>query len=165
MNRNTPQADYSHIVGIWREMILDVSYTTDIIAGFPGETEKEFQQTYKFLENRAFKNAHLKFSPREGTKAAVMKNQVDGKAKEQRSREALLSMDLELEKKIPHEVLDKCLPCAYEQKVSQEENLYEGYTPNYIKVLAESSDYIGGKIIKTRTFEDKDGFLRGFLLK
>jgi len=165
MNRKYTTAEYSHIVGLLREMIQDVSITTDIIAGFPGETEEEFEETYRFLKEIGLSKMHIfKFSPREGTKAAVMKNQIDGKTKEQRSKK-LIELDLELEKKFRIKYIDKVIPVLYEQKVSPEENLYEGYTPNYIKVLAESSDYIGGKIIKTRTFEDKDGFLRGFLLK
>jgi len=165
MNRKYTTAEYSHIVGLLREMIQDVSITTDIIAGFPGETEEEFEETFRFLKEIGLSKMHIfKFSPREGTKAAVMKNQIDGKTKEQRSKK-LIELDLELEKKFRIKYIDKVLPVLYEQKVSPEENLYEGYTPNYIKVLAESSDYIGGKIIKTRTFEDKDGFLRGFLLK
>ncbi|MHC1720809.1 MAG: tRNA (N(6)-L-threonylcarbamoyladenosine(37)-C(2))-methylthiotransferase MtaB [Clostridiaceae bacterium] len=165
MNRKYTTMEYRHIVDLLRKNIKDVSITTDIIVGFPGETEEEFEETCKFLKGIELSKMHIfKFSPREGTRAAAMKNQVDGKTKEQRSKR-LIELDLELEVKFLMKCIGKELPVLFEQKVSQDDDVYEGYTANYLKVLVESGEYIGGKIIKTRTFEVKDGFLRGFLLK
>ncbi|MBP1744783.1 MAG: modification enzyme MiaB [Firmicutes bacterium] len=165
MNRKYSTGDYKRIVDLLREKIEDVSITTDIIVGFPGETDEEFEETYEFLRRIELSKMHIfKFSPREGTKAAVMKNQVDGNKKDERSKR-LIALDLELEKKFRMKYLGRELDVLYEQKLEKDGNSYEGYTDNYIRVVAESDSCISGKIIKTRTFEDQDGFLKGILLK
>lgn len=165
MNRKYTTADYRRIVDALREKIEDVSITTDIIVGFPGETDEEFEETYEFLRSIELSKMHVfKFSPREGTKAASMKSQVDGNTKDERSKR-IIELDLELEKKFRTRYLGRELPVLYEHKLDNEGGLYEGYTDNYIKVVAESASDISGEIIKTRTFEDQDGFLRGNLLK
>ncbi|NSJ91980.1 tRNA (N(6)-L-threonylcarbamoyladenosine(37)-C(2))-methylthiotransferase MtaB, partial [Coprococcus sp. MSK.21.13] len=86
MNRSYTTKEYKHIVEKLREKIKYVSITTDIIVGFPGESEEEFKNTYKFLEEIKLSKMHVfKYSPRTGTKAAKMKEQVDGNIKEERS--------------------------------------------------------------------------------
>lgn len=164
MNRKYSRSDYRHIVDLLREKIKDVSITTDIIVGFPGETDEEFEETYEFLKEIELSKMHIfKFSPREGTKAASMKNQVNGNKKEERSKR-LIALDLDLEKKFRSAYLGREIPVLYEHKLGGEAGLYEGYTDNYIKVVVESDRDISGNIINTRTFEDHDGFLRGNLL-
>jgi threonylcarbamoyladenosine tRNA methylthiotransferase MtaB len=165
MNRKYSAADYKRIVDLLREKIEDVSITTDIIVGFPGETDEEFEETYRFLEEIELSKMHIfKFSPREGTKAADMKNQVDGNVKDERSKR-LIALDLVLEKKFSRKYLGRELPVLYERKVDKEGRLVEGYTDNYIRVLVESDSDLAGKIINTRFFEEHDGFLKGSLLK
>lgn len=164
MNRKYSRSDYRHIVDLLREKIKDVSITTDIIVGFPGETDEEFEETYEFLKAIELSKMHIfKFSPREGTKAASMKNQIDGNKKEERSK-SLIALDFDLEKKFRSAYIFREMPVLYEHKLGSECGLYEGYTDNYIKVVAESGRDISGEIINTRTFEDQDGFLRGNLL-
>jgi threonylcarbamoyladenosine tRNA methylthiotransferase MtaB len=164
MNRKYSTSDYRHIVDLLREKIKDVSITTDIIVGFPGETDAEFEETYEFLKTIELSKMHIfKFSPREGTKAASMENQIDGNKKEERSKK-LIALDLDLEKKFRGAYLGKVMPVLYEHKLGGESGLYEGYTGNYIKVVAESDSDISGEIINTGTFEDHDGFLKGNLL-
>jgi len=164
MNRKYSRADYRHIVDLLREKIKDVSITTDIIVGFPGETDEEFEETYEFLKEIELSKMHIfKFSPREGTKAASMKNQINGNKKEERSKR-LIALDLDLEKKFRSAYLGREIPVLYEHKFGGEGGRYEGYTDNYIKVVVESDRDISGEIINTRTLEDHDGFLRGNLL-
>jgi len=164
MNRKYSRADYRHIVDLLREKIKDVSITTDIIVGFPGETDEEFEETYEFLKEIELSKMHIfKFSPREGTKAASMKNQINGNKKEERSKR-LIALDLDLEKKFRSAYLGREIPVLYEHKLGGEGGRYEGYTDNYIKVVVESDRDISGEIINTRTLEDHDGFLRGNLL-
>lgn len=82
MNRRYTAEEYEHIVNILRDNIKDVSISTDVIVGFPGETEEEFNETYKFLKRIKLTKTHIfKYSPRKGTRAAEMKGQLDGKIK------------------------------------------------------------------------------------
>ena len=79
--------DFLKVVNILRRAYPNVALTTDIIVGFPGETDEEFNKTYEFLKKVAFYKMHIfKYSPRKGTKAAKMENQIDGNIKEKRSR-------------------------------------------------------------------------------
>ncbi len=74
-------------VKLLRETLKDVSISTDVIVGFPGETEEEFNETYEYLKRLKLTKTHIfKFSPRKGTKAADMPNQLDGNIKEERSK-------------------------------------------------------------------------------
>ena len=86
MNRKYNTLEFKEIVDRLRKYYEDVILTTDIIVGFPGETEEEFSKTYNFLNDINFYKMHVfQYSPRKGTRAAVMPNQVDGNIKEQRS--------------------------------------------------------------------------------
>ena len=90
MNRRYNTLQFKEITELLRKYYKDVMLTTDIIVGFPQETEEEFNQTYKFLEEIKFYKMHIfKYSQRKGTKAAVMPNQVDGKIKEKRIKKLI----------------------------------------------------------------------------
>lgn len=97
MNRHYTTAEYEKIVSSLRVSIPDVSITTDIIVGFPGETEEEFDITYDYLKRIKLSKMHIfKYSPRKGTRAAGFKDQVDAVKKEERSTK-LIDLDKELE--------------------------------------------------------------------
>lgn len=150
MNRKYTTAEYKNIVMELRKNIKDVSITTDIIVGFPGETETEFEATYKFLENIKLGKMHIfKYSPREGTKAATMENQIDGNIKEKRSK-ALIELNRKLEEEFINKFIGRTMEVLYETNFQGDEKLYEGYTPNYIKVVTSSENNITGNILKTR---------------
>ena len=90
MNRRYTIEKFKEGVNLLRKVYPKVSLTTDVIVGFPGETEEEFNTTYKNLEDIKFYKMHVfKYSQRRGTKAAVMPNQIDGKIKEERSRKLI----------------------------------------------------------------------------
>jgi threonylcarbamoyladenosine tRNA methylthiotransferase MtaB len=87
MNRKYSTEEYKRVVGKLREAFPDVALTTDLIVGFPGETEEEFQKTVKFIEEVSFSAMHIfKYSPREGTPASKYKGQVKPQLKEERRR-------------------------------------------------------------------------------
>jgi threonylcarbamoyladenosine tRNA methylthiotransferase MtaB len=87
MNRKYLTADYKKAVDLLREYEKDVAVTTDVMVGFPGESDEEFETTYKFLNDILFSKMHVfKYSPRKGTPAASFKDQVPPEVKDERSR-------------------------------------------------------------------------------
>ena len=89
MNRRYTIEEFKERVKLLRKAYPRVSLTTDVIVGFPGETDEEFNITYENLEEIKFYKMHIfKYSPRKGTRAAVMSNQINGNVKEERSRSA-----------------------------------------------------------------------------
>lgn len=149
MNRHYTTEVYKKVVNDLRNHIKDVSITTDIIVGFPGETEEEFEQTFKFLSEIKLTKMHIfKYSPRKGTKAAGMKNQVDGNIKEYRSSRLIELSDCN-EADFIKKLEGASVEVLYEQRINSIEDRYEGYTPNYIKVITSAKEDITGSIIKT----------------
>ena len=129
MNRRYTTQEFQNIVDILRENYDDVILTTDIIVGFPGETEEEFNETYEFLKKIKFYKMHVfKYSPRKGTKAAVMKNQIDGNVKEHRSK-ILIELSNSNEAKYQEELIGKEVEILWEE---EKDGFYKGHTANYI---------------------------------
>ena len=159
MNRRYTSEEYENIVNILRENIKDVSITTDVIVGFPGETEEEFNETYEFLKRLKLTKTHVfKYSRREGTKAYDMPNQIDPQVKEERSK-LLIELNKVNEKEFISKYVGKTLDVLIEQKVKGNDDLWEGYTRNYIKVLANNcKQEVKGDIIKCRICEAHDEY-------
>jgi len=151
MNRHYTTSDYRVVVKNLRKYMPNVSITTDIIVGFPGETEKEFNTTYEFLKDIKLSKMHIfKYSPRKGTKAADMEFQVDGNLKEVRSNQ-LIKLNAENEKAYMEKFLNKTEKVLYEEELKGKENHYIGYTSNYIKVISYSAkENLDGKILATK---------------
>lgn len=163
MNRHYTSDDYRKAVERLRNNIKDVSITTDIIVGFPGETEDEFCETYNFAKEIGFTKIHVfKYSRREGTAAAKMKDQVDDRIKNERSKK-LISLSSELERNFIEKFIGKDMKVLFERKVDSDKNIYEGYTPNYLKVYAESCDDIEDKIVSCRLSENKGDSIGGYI--
>lgn len=138
MNRKYTTQEFENGVKLLRKKFPEVALTTDIIVGFPGETEEEFDTTYEFLSKIKFSKMHVfKYSQRKGTVAAKMKNQVNPQIKEERS-----SKLIELSNKNEIEFLDnnigKELEVLFETKT---QNGYtEGHTTNYITVKSKGEN-------------------------
>ena len=145
MNRRYSIKQFEEIVKKLREYDNDVILTTDIIVGFPGESEEEFETTYKFLEKIKFYKMHIfKYSQRKGTKAAKMDNQVDGKIKEERSQKLI-----ELSNINQMEYNKKYVGKEVEILFEEEKNgYYQGHTKNYILAYMKSDANIENQIIK-----------------
>lgn len=143
MNRRYTTAQFREIVGILRKYYEDVILTTDIIVGFPQETEEEFEKTYKFLEKIKFYKMHVfKYSPRKGTKAAEMKGQIEGNIKEERSQK-LIELSNKNQKQYNQEYIGKKVKVLFEEKKGEE---YIGHTQNYILTYCKTEEKLENKI-------------------
>lgn len=163
MNRRYTTLEYADIVENLRNHIKDVSITTDVIVGFPGETEEEFESTYSFLKNIKLSKMHIfKYSPRKGTKAANMKDQVDGKVKDIRSKRLIQLNEIQ-ESEFISKFIGKSMKVLYEQKISGMENQYEGYTSNYIRVISEGNQNLQGKLVSTKILKVNEDHAAGIV--
>ena len=145
MNRRYTTEQFKEIVRLLRNAYEDVNLTTDIIVGFPGETDEEFIKTYQFLKEIKFYKMHVfKYSPRKGTKAAVMPNQISGDIKEKRSRE-LIELSNENELEYNKNYIGKEMKVLFEE---EKEKIYKGHTQNYILVYCQTDKKIDNKIEK-----------------
>jgi len=161
MNRRYTADDYRKAAGMLRENIADVALTTDVIVGFPGETDEEFEQTVKFMEEMSFARMHVfKYSPRKGTLAASFKEQVGPKVKEERSSRLLdlaARKTLEFNKKFEGRVM----PVLFEQEASHMDGFVDGLTPNYIRVVCRGGAELKGKIINVRLDKAIEDYMAG----
>lgn len=144
MNRRYTTEQFNEIVRLLRNAYSDVNLTTDIIVGFPGETDEEFNKTYQFLKEIKFYKMHVfKYSPRKGTKAAVMPNQINGDIKEERSKKLIeLSDRNEIEYNKSYN--GKNVEVLFEE---EKDGMYKGHTQNYIMVYCQSKEKLDNKII------------------
>jgi threonylcarbamoyladenosine tRNA methylthiotransferase MtaB len=136
MARRCKTTEFSHLVQQARAAIPDFNVTTDIIVGFPGETEAEWQETLGFVEQIGFGHVHIfTYSPRAGTKAAGLANPVAENIKKQRSQ-ALHELAEQSQQAWLQQQLGKSVPVLWERSREQDGQLiYTGYTPNYCKVI------------------------------
>lgn len=163
MNRKYTAQEYKDVVENLRKYMKDVSITTDIIVGFPGESNVEFKATYEFLKGIKLSKMHIfKYSKRTGTKAAEMPFQVDGLIKEERSKK-LIELNNALEVEFMEKFLGREMRVLYEEAISGKENTYVGYTENYIKVVTESDENLEGKIVPTKLVTVKQENMVGII--
>lgn len=161
MNRKYTTEDFEKVVQRLRNAFPNVALTTDIIVGFPGETDEEFEITYNYLKKINFYKMHVfKYSQRKGTRAAVMPNQIDGKVKEARSHK-LIELSNENEKNFLNEYIGKEIDVLFEQEEGQ---YTKGHTSNYIIVKAHEKN-IENKIIKVKIVDIDQLELVGKIMK
>ena len=147
MNRHYTTSEFERVTDILRKYFEDVKLTTDIIVGFPGETEEEFNKTYEFLKKVKFYKMHIfKYSKRDETVAASMPNQVDGRKKEERSNK-LIELSDKNEEEYKKEYIGKELEVLVEERQGE---YYVGHTTNYIMVKFESHEILDNKIVKVK---------------
>ena len=147
MKRRYTSADYRRTVALIRDSLPDVAITTDVIAGFPGETDEEFRETYDFCRNMQFARIHVfPFSPRPGTEAATMPQQVSDKVKKQRSQQ-MLGLAGESAQGFQQRFSGKTMEVLWEQKAG---SIWSGLTGNYIKVYAKSSGDLANRLVPVR---------------
>lgn len=146
MNRKYSSGQYRNVVDLLRANIKDVALTTDVMVGFPGETDIEFEDTYAFLKEIAFSQMHIfKFSPRKGTPAASFNGQVASEIKEERSSR-LLKLSLGNMLEFNSKYVGRVMPVLFEQDVKRTIGWLEGLTTNYIRVLCKGGGELKGKI-------------------
>ena len=157
MNRRYTTEEFRDVTKRLRSKFPNAALTTDIIVGFPGETDEEFNTTYEFLKEIAFYKMHIfKYSQRKGTKAAVMPNQVDGKIKEKRSKK-LIELSNENEYNYNKKYIGKQVEVLFEER---EGEYLKGHTTNYIVVKHKTDkDDLINKIAKVTVSEAKQDCL------
>lgn len=161
MNRKYTAREYKRVVGKLREAFDDVAITTDLIVGFPGETEEEFQQTVDFVKEVSFSAMHVfKYSPRKGTPASKYKDQVKPQVKEARSK-LIISIAKKNEEKFKRNFIGRKLKVLYEHPIDDKDSAFEGLTDNYIRVVSESQEDLKGKIIETTLLELREDYMTG----
>ncbi len=147
MKRRYTSADYRRVVSLIRDSVPDVAITTDVIVGFPGETESEFQETLDFCRQLEFARIHVfPFSPRPGTGAATMPQQVSEKVKKLRSQQ-MLALAEESAQNFQQQFLGKTMEVLWEQKAG---GVWSGLTGNYIKVYARSHENLTNRLLPAK---------------
>ncbi len=148
MNRHYTTGEYYEKVRILRRVFGDPAITADIIVGFPGETEEEFQETKAFLEKIKFYEMHVfKYSKRKGTPAAVMENQVPEETKASRSN-LLLTMEKMQSKEFRETFLGREEEILFEEGKEIGGDFYQiGHTKQYVKVAKKSEKSLSNTII------------------
>ena len=145
MNRKYTTDQFRHVVELLRNAYPEVHLTTDVIVGFPGETEEEFNKTYEFLkEIKFYKMRVFKYSPRSGTVAAKMPNQIDGNIKEERSNK-LIELSDENEKEYNQKYIGKEVEVLLEER---EGEYLKGHTTNYMVVKMKTNENLENTIQK-----------------
>ena len=148
MNRHYDSDEYRQIVKNIRESFHNPAITTDIMVGFAGETEEEFEQSLNFAKEISFAKVHVfAYSRRPGTKAYDAPNQVHNRTKEDRSRR-MIEATLKTQRDFFESQIGLEETVLFEREVDK--NLWEGYTMNYTPVLAVSSKDISGEILPVR---------------
>lgn len=140
MNRKYTTARYKESTQILRKYYPNANFTTDVIVGFPGETDEEFNKTYQFLKEIEFYKMHIfKYSPRKGTVAEKLPNQVDGNIKEERSRK-LIELSNNMQNQKNNQYIGKTVKVLFEE---YENGYYKGHTTNYMVVKVKAGEQEG----------------------
>jgi len=166
MARRTSQAEFSQLVETARAAIPDVSITTDIIVGFPSETDQEFAESLAFVEEMAFSKLHIfRYSRREGPAAAAMKNQVPPQVTQERSRQ-MHALNARLEETFRRNFVGRTMPVLWESSepygFGQQ---WSGLTGNYLRVVAQTGPDVDlqNQVIKTKLVDTAPAALVGQL--
>lgn len=151
MNRKYTTKEYERGCELLRKYFVHPAITTDVIVGFPGETEEEFEQTEAYLEHIHFYEMHIfKYSKRKGTRAAVMPDQIDEQIKAVRS-EKLIALGHDMSKEFRKFYIGKNEEVLFEEKaVIGDKEYFVGYTKEYVKVAKETAENLENQIVSGR---------------
>ncbi|MDU7032943.1 MAG: tRNA (N(6)-L-threonylcarbamoyladenosine(37)-C(2))-methylthiotransferase MtaB [Finegoldia magna] len=145
MNRKYDTHLYERTINLIREYYPNAAITTDIIVGFPGETDEDFEQTLNFVDKIKFSKIHVfKYSNRKGTVASKMKNQIPGLAKKERSQRLIEKSKYYTDKFLDN-MLNQPIKVLFESK--NDNGFIKGYTTNYIRVKRQYNPNLSNKII------------------
>ena len=159
MRRRYNREEYLKVVNKLRSTFKDASITTDIMVGFPGETEEDFNDTIKIIDEAEFLKVHVfPYSPRPNTPAAAMENQISRNTKAERVKKVIEKSD-KRSKIVLSGFLENFADVLYE--TVDDLGFYEGYTPNYISVKTRFPYDVRGKIVKTYLSCVRENFIEG----
>lgn len=165
MNRKYTTSEFRNIVERIRSYIPDTSFTTDIIVGFPGETDEQFRNSYEFARKIGFSKLHVfQYSPRKGTPAADMDGQIDGITKKNRSKE-LIDLGEGMAYEFNSQQVGKTVQVLFEEESKGDSGYVEGYTTNYIRVKAKGSIVdVENKIVEVEVKSADKEFVLGEII-
>jgi len=150
MKRRYSVSDYQRAVSTIRVLVPEAAINTDVIVGFPGESDEEFEESYNFCQKMGFARIHVfSYSSRHETQAARMPNQVRDKVKRQRS-EQMLALAKEAVQKFRQQFLGKTMPVLWEKQTN---GVWSGLTDNYIKVYTRSNEELTNKLLPLNLVE------------
>ncbi len=161
MNRKYTTDEYKKAVERLRNAFDNPAITTDIITGFPGETDEDFETSLQFMKDIAFSEVHVfPYSPRKGTKAADMDDQIEKRVREHRAKKMIADAKL-LHKTYVESCMGKIYSVLFEREISP--GVYEGHMTNYVKVRASSETNLCHKIAKVKATRYENGAVAGEL--
>ncbi len=154
MNRRYTAEEYYEKCELLRKYFKNPALTTDVIVGFPGETEEEFAESKAFIGKVNFYETHIfKYSKRQGTKAAVMENQIPEQIKTIRSNE-LLQMDEEKRKQYESAFVEQEVEVLFEETVKINGEYFQvGHTKEYMKIAVQSEENLQNRLVNVRIDE------------
>ena len=164
MNRKYDTARYYESVVLLRQWFEDPGITTDLIVGFPGESEAEFGETLAFIEKCGFSAMHIfPYSRRPGTPADKMPGQVTKAVKENRTHRAA-QVAVQMEENYLRSFVGQELPVLFEESVPDRPGLWRGHAPNYAEVWCESGEPLHNQVRRVAVTAVEEGRLSGLLL-
>lgn len=163
MNRKYNTEKYHQAVKLLRQFMPHVAITTDMIVGFPGETEEDFLISYAFAKEMCFSKIHVfPYSPKRGTPAASMSGQIENTIKSERSQK-LMQLSETMAEEFLNKLIGKEMDVLYERQIQP--NTYEGHTTNYVKVHVKNDQNLTNKIVKTALTEKQGEIAKGVVTK
>ncbi len=163
MKRCYSTRDYQQTVSLIRSLVPEVAITTDVIVGFPGETEAEFEESYAFCRQMEFARIHVfPYSPRQGTQAARMPQQVETQLKKERSQR-MLALAKESAQNFSQQFSDKSMLVLWEKQ--SRDGVWSGHTDNYIKVYTKTSNDLANKLLPVKLAKVYGDGVRGVIEK
>ena len=157
MNRKYTTAEYLEKINKIRSYLPNIAFTTDVIVGFPGETDEEFEETYNFIKQVNYSELHVfPYSPRKNTPAAKMKDQVNDQIKHERANR-LLQLSKELNHEFALKQIGKTLKVLFEKRDGE---YLIGHAGDYLKVKVKTADNLMGEIV-TIKIDKYDEILEG----
>jgi threonylcarbamoyladenosine tRNA methylthiotransferase MtaB len=164
MRRSYSLDQYQRTINLIKEKIPEVAITTDIMVGFPGESDAEFEQSYSFCQQAGFANIHVfPFSPRPETAAATMPGQIKDKVKQERNQR-MLELSQSSRRRFCEQFLGQTMPVLWEQETSPGNGMYSGLTSNYIRVFVHSEKPLSNEITPVKLVEFHNQGIRGELM-
>ncbi len=144
MKRRYTVSDYKQTISLIRSMVPDAAITTDIITGFPSETEQEFEESYKVCQGLEFSRIHVfPYSPRQGTEAAIMPQLIDAATRKQRTQK-MLALARESTHNFRQQYLGKTRLVLWEKESN---GFWSGLTDNYIRVYTRSTENLTNRLL------------------
>lgn len=150
MRRKYTMAEFGERITRLKEVLPDCAITSDVIVGFPGETEEEFMETFNFINDHKFSELHVfPYSKRTGTPAAMMDDQVEEHIKEQRVAR-LIALSDQLAKEYASKYEGELLEIIPEEFSEEAGGRLVGYTDNYLRVAIEGDESLIGQLVRVK---------------